>query len=258
MDFKKFYDEQKDYSAFRNDQEKRVEYESKVRWKAEHLVNLIPPDLAVNNVLEIGCAMGILLNNIAERLSVKNIFGIDISGENIKVAKELFPGRTFYQGTIEDLKSIMGNKALPGFDLVILSDIIEHIPDDQKFLETVREISSCVLVNLPLEKCFRNRNRKYGEDDPSGHLRCYDREMAVALMQKAGFKIINSFTTNALRDKEIFRIYLKDRKERLRPKSLPKKIFWTLFYFTEDRIKLISERLFEKLYGTNYFALLKS
>jgi SAM-dependent methyltransferase len=258
MDFRKFYDGQKDYSAFRNDQEKRVEYEIKVKWKAERLVKLIPSDFAVDNILEIGCAMGILLNNIAERLSVRNIFGIDISGENIKVAKELFPDSIFYQGTIEDLKSIIESKALPRFDMVILSDIIEHIPDDLKFLGNVKEISSSVVVNLPLEKCFRNRHRKYGEDDLSGHLRCYNRQMAEVLMKEAGFKIINSFTANALRDKDIFRIYHKDRRERLRLKTLWKRLFWTIFYFAEDRITLINDRLFEKLYGTNYFALLKS
>jgi SAM-dependent methyltransferase len=257
MDFKKFYEEQKDYSAFRNNQEKRTEYEVKVRWKADRLVRLIPADLAVTNILEIGCAIGILLNNIAERLSVRDISGIDISAENIKVAKELFPDSIFYEGTIEDLKSVMETRGLHIFDLVILSDIIEHIPDDLKFLETVRDISSHVVVNLPLEKCFRNRHRNYGENDPSGHLRYYDRDMAVSLMRKAGFNVISSFTANALMDKDIFKIYLKDKKERLRLKPFAKRLFWTVFYFAEDRIMMISKGLFEKLYGTNYFALLR-
>lgn len=259
MDFKKFYDEQKEYSAFRNNNEKRIEYEIKVNWKTEQLRKLIPVHLTFNSVLEVGCAMGILLNNLAGQLSIKNVYGLDISGENIKVAKDLFPGNTFFQGTIEDLKSnISKNYMPPEFDLIILSDIIEHIPDDIKFLKTIKEISSYVLINLPLEKCFRNRHREYGENDHSGHLHCYDKVMALSLINLAGFEVINSFTENVLTNKACFKIYLNDRKERLKLKPLPRRMFWTFFYYAEDRLKQISKRLYEKLYGTNYFALLKS
>jgi len=183
---------------------------------------------------------------------------LDISSENIKVAKDLYPDTTFFQGTIEDLRTIFRNKALTKFDLVILSDIIEHVPDDLRFLRIVKEISSYVLINLPLEKCFKNRKRKYGEDDPSGHLRCYDRKEALSLISKTGFDVINSFTVNVLKDKDIYKIYLKDRTERLRFKSLPKRLFWKLFYFSEDRIIILNNHLNEKINGTNLFCLLKS
>jgi SAM-dependent methyltransferase len=258
MDFKKFYDEQKEYSAFRNDREKRNDYEIKVRWKTEQLVKLVPAHLIFDNILEIGCAIGILLNNIAEHFSIKNIFGLDISSENIKVARDLYPDGTFFQGTIDDLSTIFRNKAFTKFDLVILSDIIEHVPDDLRFLSTVKEISSYVLINLPLEKCYKNRNRKYGMEDPSGHLRCYDEKEALSLINKAGLNIINSFTANALNDKDIFKIYLKEREERLRNKSLAKRLFWTLFYFSEDRAVIMNNRLNEKINGTNLFCLVKS
>lgn len=259
MDFEKFYDEQKEYSAFRNNNEKRIDYENIVRWKTEQLVKLVPPDLTFNSILEIGCALGILLNNISGHLSVKRIFGLDISSRNIELAKTLYPDNTFFQGTVEDLKVLISNgQVLPLFDLILLSDIIEHIPDDLKFLVSIKEISEYVLINLPLEKCFKNRHRKYGEDDPSGHLRYYDLGMALSLIDQAGFKIMNSFTSNAYRNKTIFKIYLKARNERLRLKSLPKRLFWKLFYLAEDRVLVINIHLYERIYGTNYFALLKS
>jgi SAM-dependent methyltransferase len=259
MDFKEFYDEQKEYSAFRNNNEKRIDYENIVRWKSEQLVKLIPADLTLNSILEIGCALGILLNNISERLTIKRIYGLDISSKNIELAKTLYPESTFFQGTVEDFKVLISNgQVFPVFDLVVLSDVIEHIPDDLKFLKSVKEISTYVMINLPLEKCFKNRHRNYGEDDPSGHLRCYDLGMALSLIDQAGFNIINSFTANAYRNKTIFKIYLKARNERLRLKSLPKRLFWKLFYLAEDRVKLVNNHLSERIYGTNYFALLKS
>ena len=259
MDFEKFYDEQKEYSAFRNNNEKRIDYENIVRWKTEQLVKLIPANLTFNSILEIGCALGILLNNISEHLSIKRIFGLDISSKNIELAKTLYPDNTFFQGTVEDLKGFISNgQTLPEFDLILLSDVIEHIPDDLKFLESVKEISTYVMINLPLEKCFKNRHRKYDEDDPSGHLHCYDRGMALSLIDQAGFEIINRFTASAFRNKTIFKIYLKARNERLKLKPLPKRLFWKLFYLAEDRMKLINNHLSERIYGTNYFALLKS
>ncbi len=259
MDFKKFYEDQKDYSAFRINDEKRSEYELIVRWKADQLIKLIPSGLYFNNILEVGCALGILLNKLAGRLSIKNIYGLDISDKNIKTAQDLFPQSIFYCGTIEDLKVLITrNRTLSLFDLVVLSDIIEHIPDDLGFLKSVREISSYVLINLPLEKSLRNRHRQYGEDDPSGHLRCYDKGMALSLINQAGFSIVSGFTSNSLKDKEVFRIHKKARMQRIRQKQLPKKIFWLSYYFAEDVIRITSSYLYEKIHGTNCFLLLKS
>jgi len=259
MDFRKFYEEQSEYSAFRNDPEKRDEYIKKVTWKAEQLVKTIPYNQKFENILEIGCAMGILLNIISNKLSVSNSAGLDISEENIRVAKELYPESTFFQGTLEEFAGeIPKNFPFERFDLVLLSDIIEHIPDDAGFLENVKKISSYVLINLPLEKCYKNRNRQYGENDHSGHLRWYDRKMAEDLIRKAGFEIVGSFTSNALCDKIYFDIYQKGRRKRVNSKPLHFRLFWTLFYFTEDKIKYLNEGSYDKICGTNYFALLKS
>jgi len=259
MDFRKFYEEQSEYSAFRNDPEKREEYIKKVTWKAEQLVKTIPDNLRCENILEIGCAMGILQNIISNKLSINKSVGLDISEENIKVAQELYPESTFFQGTLEEFTGkIPKNFPFERFDLVLLSDIIEHIPDDAGFLENVKKISSYVIINLPLEKSFRNRNRQYGENDHSGHLRWYDRKMAENLIKKTGFEIIRSFTSNALYDKIYFDIYQKGRRKRVDSKPLHLRLFWTLFYFTEDKIKYFSKGFYDKIYGTSYFALLKS
>lgn len=258
FDFTKFYDHQLDYAAFRNDPEKRHEYEVAVAWKVKNLCSLVTDSTRFSNILEIGCAMGILLNKAADSLSIKDRTGLDISTENIKMAKQLFPECAFIQGTVDDLESIL-SKEKPGkkFDLVILSDIVEHIPDDLDFMKKVSKISLYVLLNLPLEKCYRNRNRKYGVDDPSGHLRKYNRHDAARLAGSAGFEVITSLTVNAHFNKEHFHIYQKNRMERVRKKNFFRKAFWTLFYFIPDMIRVFTPWLYFKIFGSNYFALLK-
>lgn len=259
MDFAKFYNEQPDYAAFRNDDLKREEYNVTVDWKARKLCHLIPDGFVINSIMEVGCAIGILLNNISDRLSVKIRTGIDISSENIKVAERLFPGCNFFTGTIEDYTGVfheeLHNKRV---DLIILSDIVEHLPADMEFMKKISEISSYVLMNLPLEKCFRNRNRQYGESDPSGHLRSYDRELALRLVTLAGFEVVKSEYAVASSDRLFFEMYKRNRKVRLKSKPAPLRLFWTSFYAAEDLIKRSDSKVNERIYGTNYFALLKS
>ncbi len=259
MDFASFYDKQPDYAAFRDDPSRRRDYNIIADWKARNLVKLVPENFNVENILEVGCAFGVLLNNIADRLDIKKRIGVDISGKSIAVAKELFPDCDFFQGTFDEFIDVKlkgpGNEK---FDLVILSDIIEHVPDDLGFLKSVKNYASHVLLNLPLEKSFSTRNRQYGEQDPSGHLKCYDEKLAVDLVTNAGFEIEASFTSTAFFDRKFYEVYKRNREERVRKKPLPLKLFWTVFYFVQDRIKLTSRSLTDKIYGTNYYALLKS
>ena len=259
MDYAKFYNEQPDYAAFRTDEVKREEYTITVDWKARKLSQLIPDGIIFNNILEIGCAFGVLLNNIADRLSIKSRAGIDISSENIKLAKELYPECNFISGTLDDyLKVIPAGIETNQFELIILSDIIEHLPDDLLFMKRVSEISDFVLLNLPLEKCFKNRNRNYGETDSSGHLRSYDKKMAIHMVNQAGFEIVKSETSVAFSDEQFYKMYKGNRTLRIHSKPVLLRIFWTIFYAFEDRIRLSGSNISEKIYGTNYFALLKS
>jgi len=259
FDFELFYDKQSDYAEFRNDHDKREDYSVIADWKVRKLLQLLPDNFIANNILEVGCAFGVLLNNIADRLHLKYRIGIDISGNNIEAAKNLYPECNFFHGTLEEfLKSFNDEIQNHHFDIIVLSDIVEHIPDDLEFLKAVKKTCSYVLLNLPLEKSFITRNRKYGEQDPSGHLRSYNEKNALQLVNKAGFEVVRSFTAISFSDKRIYNLVTKNRRSRLRSKPLLKRLFWSLFYFFEDKLKLINKRFSERLFGTNYFALLKS
>ena len=114
-------------------------------------------------------------------------------------------------------------------------------------MKIVQNLTSYVLINLPLEKSFNTRNRQYGEQDPSGHLRCYDEEDARLLVTNAGFEVISSFTSLGFFDKSFYEMYTKNRGKRVRLKPLPQRLFWSVFYFAEDRLKLINEKFKMKI-----------
>jgi SAM-dependent methyltransferase len=155
-----------------------------VEWKIPHLVEIIPPSYQVSSVAEIGCFVGHLIGNIAINGQTSfQRYGYDINPNAIQLAKNLYPRVDFFA---QDCFSTEKK-----FDLLILSDIVEHIEDDEEFLVKCKAISKFVLLNLPLEKSFASINRQYGFDDPSGHLRAYGIREAESLIKKAGYKIIN-------------------------------------------------------------------
>jgi len=258
MDFEKFYNDQKDYLSFRTDEAKRKEYEIGVDWKIDMLTRALPEDIKFKSILEVGCAFGVVLDKFTKKIKIKDATGLDIATENIKFAKEMFPELAFYSGTIEN--TFLDKQGLPlkQFDLVLLSDIVEHVPDELGFMKNVSKLSRYVLLNLPLEKSFSNRNRNYGIHDRSGHLKAYDPRDARSLIDRAGFKIVKSIYVNSLESKELFKQYKDAQRARLAKKSMLKRVFWFVIYNSLETLYTISPRFLYKMNGLNLFCLLET
>jgi len=102
------------------------------------------------NVLDLGCGIG-TLSKIALQLGADNVLGVDISPKMIEKAIELNPGIVFVSASITEY--------VPPFtpDVIILSDILEHIPyaNLDKLYETIlkytykRNPYLKIFVNIP-------------------------------------------------------------------------------------------------------------
>ena len=185
IDFAKLYDEHAEYSARRKNgsiEQQQIEIEVS-QFKLPNLTKLLPQDFLPQRVIEIGCATGELIANFPVS-SVGERVGVDISPANIATAKVRFPSVFFHAGNFTDF-------ANQSYDCVILSDILEHVEDDAKFLADASKLGKYVLVNLPLEDNWLNRNRNYGPDDTSGHLRKYSLDQGLDLFKRAGLKILD-------------------------------------------------------------------
>ncbi|OGY17025.1 MAG: hypothetical protein A2784_04215 [Candidatus Chisholmbacteria bacterium RIFCSPHIGHO2_01_FULL_48_12] len=142
-------------------------------------------------ILDIGCGAGTISLYLANQGA--NIIGIDISRKAIdsckKSAKALkLKDRTqFICNTIEQIK--FRRK----FDLIICSEIIEHIPNDKAFLKRVYKllknngllILSTPSINAPLYKIGLAQNF----DKQVGHIRRYSKKQISDLVKKSGFTI---------------------------------------------------------------------
>lgn len=99
-----------------------------------------------SKVLDIGCGYGALANSLS---SVPNItlYGIDIDQKNVEKARKLFPksNLVFQQGDVyKDLED-------KHFDVVILSNVLEHLENRAQLLKTVFQKTSFnkILIRVP-------------------------------------------------------------------------------------------------------------
>ena len=184
VDFAALYNAHPEYVARRrigSFEQAQVDIEVAL-FKLPHLLALLPNPKDLGDVVEIGCATGELLAALPAEPGVRRV-GLDISAANVMAAQARFPSLEFICGDFRAQK--------PGaFDTVVMSDVLEHVPDDVAFLHDAAVIGRTVLVNLPLEDNWLNRHRRYGPDDVSGHLRRYALEDGLALVQRAGLELL--------------------------------------------------------------------
>lgn len=182
MNYSTLYNEHGQYKALRDPNSLRRQcYEMEIaEWKLPNLLAILPSYFTPKSVVEVGCATGEL---IAKFPCNGSKVGVDISEENVKCARNRFPEIDFVDADI--------NKIQLKADLVVLSDVVEHVPDDVDFLRSVGRCSNYVALHLPLEKALINLGRNYGPDDPAGHLRWYSFNDAKRIILEAGFEIVN-------------------------------------------------------------------
>jgi len=140
VDFKKpLY---QDYFRTQASRADNHEIQDKVRWNQLIYKKEIIPLLPLNKnstVLDVGCGYGSLLI-LLERLGYNNVQGIDISHEQLQIAKSLGLENTECANAIEFLKDKQDT-----FDVIVGIDIVEHFskPELMEFLN---------LVNLALKE----------------------------------------------------------------------------------------------------------
>lgn len=111
----------------------------------EFFLERIPPG---SRVLDVGCGIGAVARSIAERIPAVSVTGIDTNAASIARARKLADGlkATFIQGdAVTDLPP-------EHWDVIVLSNILEHIADRLNFLARLiqRHSPERLLIRVPL------------------------------------------------------------------------------------------------------------
>jgi SAM-dependent methyltransferase len=143
------------------------------------LIKQLARQVTFKSVLDVGCGQGsLLLELMAEHPHIEP-HGVDISPSAIDFARRKVPRGTF--GLLD-----LVHEAHPRtYDLVICSEVLEHIAEDVAAMKNLEKMTGGHLIVTTVQG--RMRSFEAGE---VGHVRNYGRGELVEKLQLAGFDIV--------------------------------------------------------------------
>jgi 2-polyprenyl-3-methyl-5-hydroxy-6-metoxy-1,4-benzoquinol methylase len=136
-----------------------------------------------SKVYEVGCGTGDLIAS----LRPKNGYGMDLSGQMIKIAKENYKHNKYI--------TYSTNWPNKKYDYIFMSDVIEHLENPQSTLIKISKLmdKESIFINTmanPIWEPLLMLWEKIGLKMPEGpHNRIKNKELRI-MMNKAGLKII--------------------------------------------------------------------
>ncbi len=108
-------------------------------------------DLRPTNILELGCGEGFLLEAIHRRLPGVPSLGLDMLDQALENGHKLFPQLRLERGDIYAI-----NQPDKGWDVVVASEVLEHLERPERALHELRRVAKkYVVLSVPWEPWFR-------------------------------------------------------------------------------------------------------
>jgi SAM-dependent methyltransferase len=143
-----------------------------------YIKKLIRP-LQFKSVLDVGCGQGSLLQELMREFPGIEPHGVDLSPSAVEFARKRVPQGQF--GVLDLVKETTGRS----YDLLVCSEVLEHIEDDVAAMNNLRRMCNGHLVVTTVQ----GRMRRF-EPEAVGHVRNYQRGELVAKLREAGFDIV--------------------------------------------------------------------
>lgn len=183
------------YESFHGERKLQRKIISEDNFTYRELIKILKPYLKdCYKILDIGCGVGTMDFYLAAK--GKGVTGIEISEKAVEIAKE--NAKIFkLDKKVNFIAAEFPNKIPDSkYDLVIFSEVIEHLEDDGKALRDIRKVlkpDGILVITTPSSNAPLYRMGLLGSFDKSvGHLRRYGKEGLMDLVKKNRFKIINS------------------------------------------------------------------
>lgn len=97
-----------------------------------------------DRVLDIGCGNGALAFDVAKK--ARKVTAIDMNDQNITTARKRYPAQN-----IEYLSGDAAEHTFPErFDVIILSNVLEHINNRAEFLSKMKKTAPKMLIRVPM------------------------------------------------------------------------------------------------------------
>ncbi len=174
--------------------------------KIRFLMEFIDFDMIVDGlsnktitIADIACGAGLVSTGIAANLRERypdldvEVYGYDLSPQAIEVAKKLNSEGEFICGDFNESEMV--------FDLALLVDVIEHVPDPDEFLQGAAERSRFFTVSFAMDDNLASRMSEARREatNVSGHISLFDDRRAVGLSEKFGKLRAASYIPNSMK-----------------------------------------------------------
>ena len=104
----------------------------------------------VDSILDVGCGEGFTLNRFSENKVGKKLEGIEYNKSAIQLGQKIYPNIKIKQGNIYSLPYEDNS-----FDLVLCTEVLEHLEEPKKALkELVRVSKKYLVISVPNEPLF--------------------------------------------------------------------------------------------------------
>lgn len=193
----------------------------------------------ISSICEIGCGTGGILNNLknSQIFKVNNLEGWDINPGAIEIARKKYPNINYFNKDLFETERY--------FDLVICSDVFEHVENPYQFLKKLNLKGRYFLFNIPLEmnllSMIQGKSILKSTYESVGHLHFYTASSANLILEVTNFQIISSS-------------FAKDRTGNFFADPSLRKLFATIPQFF---IELLSPYISSLLMGDHLVVLAK-
>ena len=140
-------------------------------------------------LLDIGCGPGYLMEE-AKELGF-DVYGVEVGEKAADIAKNKFGGEKIYNGIIE--KSNFKNNY---FDIIMMSDVLEHVESPLELLKKSRELLNCtgggyIVITTPNTNSFTCKTMKSKWSHYNiEHIHYFNEKSIETLASLIGFEII--------------------------------------------------------------------
>lgn len=140
-----------------------------------------------DNVLDIGCGTGFVANAVSKKAA--NITGVDVDKNNVSIARKKFKKENL-KFIIADATNYTFNQV---YDVIILSNVLEHIQDRTTFLQGIKKIAPKMLIRVPMINrdwlVLYKKQLKMTYFSDKTHFIEYDEDSFANEISEAGLKI---------------------------------------------------------------------
>jgi predicted RNA methylase len=178
-------------------------HEEGALFKTERIIRLLKQHpISFKTVCETGCGSGEILVQLEKKLPADVQFtGLDISKDAMSIAKKKETEKIKFE-----LKDIADETRF--FDLILIIDVIEHIDNYFKFLDTVVSKSKYTLFHIPLDISVWSLYREkmlIESKNRVGHIHNFTEDFIISILDDHGFKLLEKIYTEPVFETSSFK-----------------------------------------------------